>query len=100
MSAPYLFSKYALPSPPSPPSPSQPEPLAEPHFLVRRVIDPIFAMSIGITAAGVRINREEKEKGRSTQESFEGLKRRWGLAMESSGLVGGGEGKDGGKKEG
>lgn len=41
-------------------------------------------MFIGISAAGVRINREEKEKGKSTAESFESLKRRWAIAMEKT----------------
>lgn len=47
-----------------------------------RAIDPFFAMGIGIAAAGVRINREEKEKGKSTQQSWESLQRRWAIAME------------------
>lgn len=42
----------------------------------RRFFDPIFALSIGFTAAAVRINREEKEKGRSTEQTLEALKRR------------------------
>ena len=43
-----------------------------------RVIDPIFAVSVGLTAAVVRINREEKEKGRTTQETIESVRRRVG----------------------
>nr|POF14866.1 hypothetical protein CFP56_71250 [Quercus suber] len=39
----------------------------------RRICYPI---SIGIAAAAVRINREEKEQGRSTAQSYESLKRR------------------------
>ena len=39
-------------------------------------------MSIGVSAAVVRINREEKEKGRSTQQSLESLKRRWGILFD------------------
>lgn len=42
----------------------------------RRFFDPIFALSIGFTAAAVRINREEKEKGRTTEQTLEALKRR------------------------
>ena len=38
-------------------------------------------MSIGISATAVRINREEKEKGKSTAQTFESVKRRWALAM-------------------
>lgn len=63
-----------------------------------RAIDPFFAMSIGIAAAGVRINREEKEKGHSTQQSFEALKRRWGIAMEKAPAEVGGEAGKGEKK--
>ena len=57
-------------------------------------------MGIGIAAAGVRINREEKEKGRSTQQSWEGLKRRWGIAMENVDVGGAGGGKEGEGKGG
>lgn len=39
-------------------------------------------MSVGITAAVVRINREEKEKGKSFEQSQESLKRRAGLAWD------------------
>ena len=49
-------------------------------------------MSIGISAAAVRINREEKEKGKSTAQTFESVKRRWALAMggdEKSSVDGG-----------
>lgn len=57
-------------------------------------------MGIGITAAGVRINREEKEKGKNRQQSWESLKRRWGIAMEQ--MSGSMDGKTdvNGKKEG
>lgn len=58
-------------------------------------------MGIGIAAAGVRINREEKEKGKSTQQSWESLKRRWGIAMgrsDSDGKQGGEEAKEVSKK--
>jgi cell division protein FtsB len=41
-----------------------------------RAIDPIFAVSVGALAAVVRINREEKEKGRSTDQTIASLKRR------------------------
>lgn len=54
-------------------------------------MDPIFAVSVGVAAAAVRINREEKEKGHTTQESFDALKRR-------AGLVFGGEQKAAGKE--
>jgi hypothetical protein len=48
-----------------------------------RALDPIFAISIGLAAAVTRINREEKEKGRSTQETIDVFKRRWALAWQS-----------------
>ena len=47
-----------------------------------RALDPVFAISIGLAAAVTRINREEKEKGRSTQETIDVFKRRWTLAWE------------------
>lgn len=46
-----------------------------------RTLDPIFALSIGVAAAAVRINREEKEKGRSREQTVESLKRRINLAL-------------------
>ena len=42
-------------------------------------------MGIGIAAAAVRINREEKEKGKSTQQSVESFRRRLDLAFGGSG---------------
>jgi len=47
-----------------------------------RTLDPIFAVSVGITAAVVRINREEKEKGKSFEESKASLRRRAALAWK------------------
>jgi hypothetical protein len=47
-----------------------------------RRLDPIFALSIGLAAAATRINREEREKGRSTTQSMDVLKRRWNLAWQ------------------
>ncbi|KAI4745128.1 hypothetical protein E4T50_04505 [Aureobasidium sp. EXF-12298] len=43
-------------------------------------LDPVFALFIGGSAAVVRINRDEKEKGKTTQETIESLKRRIGKA--------------------
>ena len=40
-------------------------------------------MGIGIAAAAVRINREEKEKGKTTQQTVESFRRRLGLAFGS-----------------
>ncbi|CAK4029919.1 hypothetical protein MYCFIDRAFT_52915 [Lecanosticta acicola] len=53
-------------------------------YLISRAIDPIFAVSVGITAAAVRINREEKEKGRTTEQTMEALKRRTGMLFEGN----------------
>ncbi|KAF2718563.1 hypothetical protein K431DRAFT_305981 [Polychaeton citri CBS 116435] len=69
-------------------------------FIFSKTLDPLFAILVGATAAGVRINREEKEKGRSTQESLESLKARFGLVLgggeddrQEQGKVGAGAGK-------
>ncbi|KAF2203292.1 hypothetical protein GQ43DRAFT_429993 [Delitschia confertaspora ATCC 74209] len=43
-------------------------------------LDPLFAISIGAAAAFIRINREEKEAGRSTDQTMELLRRRIALA--------------------
>ena len=42
-------------------------------------------MSVGIAAAVVRINREEKEQGKSTEQTIESLRRRVGLAWSGTG---------------
>jgi L-cystine uptake protein TcyP (sodium:dicarboxylate symporter family) len=42
-----------------------------PTYIISRVGDPIFAVFIGISAAVTRINREEKAKGRDTNETIE-----------------------------
>ncbi|KAH7117769.1 hypothetical protein B0J11DRAFT_91269 [Dendryphion nanum] len=49
-------------------------------YIISKSLDPVFAISIGLAAAATRINREEKEKGRSTGESIEVFKKRAGLA--------------------
>ncbi|XPS68003.1 hypothetical protein M3J09_000300 [Ascochyta lentis] len=51
-------------------------------YIISRALDPLFAVSIGLAAAATRINREEKEKGRSTQDSIDIFKRRWALAWQ------------------
>lgn len=40
-----------------------------PSYLISRTLDPFFALFIGLSAAATRINREEKELGRSTGET-------------------------------
>jgi len=49
-------------------------------------------VSIGVAAAVVRINREEKEKGRSTQQTMDSLRRRTSKLFEKEKgvLTGGG----------
>jgi hypothetical protein len=41
-----------------------------PTYLISKVADPVFAVFIGMSAAVMRINREEKEAGRSTKETI------------------------------
>lgn len=41
-----------------------------PAHLISKVGDPIFAAFIGLSAAATRINREEKELGRSTADTL------------------------------
>lgn len=57
--------------------------MAPPVYIISRVADPIFAVVIGLSAAALRINREEKDKGRSTQETIEAARRRLGFAKSS-----------------
>ncbi|KAK4550652.1 hypothetical protein LTR36_000231 [Oleoguttula mirabilis] len=56
-------------------------------YLISKAIDPFFAMGVGIAAAVVRVNREEKEKGHSTQETLDALKRRTSKLFEKGGGV-------------
>jgi len=42
-----------------------------PAYIISRIADPIFAVVMGISAAAMRINREEKEKGRTTQQTVD-----------------------------
>ena len=42
-----------------------------PTYIISRVADPIFAVVIGMSAAVTRINREEKRKGRTTDQTIE-----------------------------
>ncbi|VBB77957.1 Putative protein of unknown function [Podospora comata] len=57
--------------------------MSPPRYIISRVADPIFAVFIGLSAAATRINREEKEKGRSTQQTLETLRRRLGFPKNS-----------------
>lgn len=49
--------------------------MAAPTYIISRVADPIFAVFIGVSAAATRINREQKEKGKSTQDTIDLIKR-------------------------
>lgn len=42
-----------------------------PSYIISRAVDPIFAVFIGLSAAATRINREEKEKGRTTSQTVD-----------------------------
>jgi len=48
--------------PVSPPLPLPPPPSPSPPLTPHRTLDPLFALTIGIAAAGIRIRREESEK--------------------------------------
>ncbi|KAK1841430.1 hypothetical protein CCHR01_15947 [Colletotrichum chrysophilum] len=48
---------------------------APPAYIISKVADPVFALVIGLGAAATRINREEKEKGRTTQETIAAAQR-------------------------
>lgn len=56
-----------------------------PIHLISKVADPFFAVFIGLSAATLRINREEKEKGLSTQQTINSAFRYammiWGLDL-------------------
>lgn len=42
-----------------------------PTYIIAKVADPIFAVVIGLSAAGLRINREETAKGNSTSQTIQ-----------------------------
>lgn len=46
-----------------------------PTYIISRVADPIFGVLIGLGAAATRINREEKDKGQTTQETLAAARR-------------------------
>ena len=49
--------------------------MAPPAYIISRAADPIFAVFIGLSAAATRINREEKAKGKTTNETIEAARR-------------------------
>ncbi|KAI1506593.1 hypothetical protein F5X99DRAFT_403958 [Biscogniauxia marginata] len=56
--------------------------MAPPTYIISRAADPIFAVVMGLAAAATRINREEKEKGKTTQQTIDAAKRRVGLSSK------------------
>ncbi|KAI0013324.1 hypothetical protein F4779DRAFT_613859 [Xylariaceae sp. FL0662B] len=58
--------------------------MAAPTYIISRVADPIFAVTVGLMAAATRINREEKEKGRTTEQTIGAAKRRLALITKSA----------------
>jgi hypothetical protein len=46
-----------------------------PTYIISRFADPIFAVFIGLSAAAMRINREEREKGKTSKETIDTLRR-------------------------
>ncbi|KAI6092777.1 hypothetical protein F4821DRAFT_110976 [Hypoxylon rubiginosum] len=57
--------------------------MAPPTYIISRMGDPIFAVIIGLGAAATRINREQKEKGKTTEQTIEAGKRRFGSLFTS-----------------
>lgn len=55
-----------------------------PTYIISRVADPVFAVFIGMSAAVMRINREETAKGFTTQQTIDNGLRRLGLAKKSA----------------
>lgn len=49
--------------------------MAPPTYIISKAADPFFALAIGIGAAVTRINREEKEKGKTTQQTIQSFQR-------------------------
>ncbi|KAI0181419.1 hypothetical protein GGR52DRAFT_567644 [Hypoxylon sp. FL1284] len=57
--------------------------MAPATHLISRVGDPIFAVLIGLGAAATRINREQKQQGKTTEQTIETAKRRVGSLFTS-----------------
>ncbi|KAI1364682.1 hypothetical protein F5Y08DRAFT_339439 [Xylaria arbuscula] len=56
--------------------------MSPPTYIISKVADPIFAIVIGLGAASLRIGREEKEKGKTTEQTIESAKWRLGLSTK------------------
>jgi len=79
-----IFNLSTLQSLLSSPPPLQPNKRPQKHdmppvHLISKVGDPLFALFIGLSAAGTRINREEKEQGRTTEHTINAGLRRLGI---------------------
>lgn len=53
-------------------------------YLISKTLDPVFALFIGLSAAATRISREEKELGRTSEQTLEAFKRRVGLSSTTT----------------
>jgi len=51
-----------------------------------RTLDPVFALGVGATAAGIKIRREEVAKGHTSKDTVDALKRRARLIGKIVGL--------------
>ncbi|RFU32688.1 hypothetical protein B7463_g3664, partial [Scytalidium lignicola] len=58
-----------------------------PKYLISKIGDPIFALFIGLSAAGTRVNREEKELGHTTKETIDAGFRRLGFPRANDPLA-------------
>ncbi|KAG4035670.1 hypothetical protein MFRU_001g04390 [Monilinia fructicola] len=61
--------------------------MPSPAYLISRVGDPIFALFIGVGATVTRINREEKEQGRTTKQTIDSAFRRIGFPRSDDPLA-------------
>lgn len=102
----YLPSFPSAPLPLSSLFPLLPSPLIRPsRFTAKsphRTLDPLFALSIGIAAAGIRIRREENEKRAGDMNTTSMVSpsdmQKWGTGGNGGGAGGaGGDGGDRGK---
>jgi hypothetical protein len=49
-------------------------------------MDPLFALFVGLTAAGVRIRKDEKLAGYTTKDTLDKLRRRMRMLTHTVGL--------------
>ncbi|QUC23969.1 uncharacterized protein UV8b_08210 [Ustilaginoidea virens] len=56
--------------------------MAAPTYIISRVGDPIFAVLIGLSAAAMRIGREERAKGYTARQTVENGLRRIGFSKK------------------